>query len=793
MKHVGRHVSWAGAALALLLGGCAAGDVNPDEPATDAMARAPGDAGGAGEGEGEGDVQDAAAKDDDPGLAPSPRCGDGVRDADERCDPGVDTTTPCTALDPSYTGGVATCGAGCTWDHSACEAATARCGDGRVDAAQGEQCEPGSFVPFACPAPAFTGGMVRCGATCERDYGGCTAAAATCGNGAREGTEQCDDGNAADGDGCSSRCVREVDTPEGPAEPLRDAPRAPQGPQAGGGTGADGPFGTPWIDIPGNPCRDAATRRAEAARPAAFVGYKLLICRDAAGRVAETLANVRGAMAGAQAHFRAMGIRLSEVAAVELPLPSCVLSSESAVFLRRTVYERLAGVVPIVVVSDFNGPDDRGLWGFGPPGDVVVVKRLARRGDLTTLLAHELGHFFGLMHTHECASGPPTANCDASGDFICDTPIDWGSSAHCGLPAPAGTCSPRCNGGACGGSTPDRSNLMSYYHGCQSRFSAEQGRYARCGLERLPALRRYNRGSSCGNRACEWYESASSCPTDCAAQCLGPERDDPQGGATCGDFALAYTAAAVNVAYYPYVANRDVDVYSAEPACARAEGRGGRVLARLRMGQVFAVQSNRNHACDDRPPLRPASRVPTGERARVTPEAPDPARGAVLLRFGYVASPGDPSRPERAYGWVDAAALSPATTTVCAAGLQYEGFQPRTGATCAPSMCAGPQTCRAAGGAPDDEPCGGSRVPAGEVVLGTVNRDVAPVYYAPGVAIKRHLHRGDRVRVLYRGAGARWLFVHATEQAPDGQGGLACPGLSHGYGWVQALDLDLPR
>jgi len=34
--------------------------------------------------------------------------------------------------------------------------------------------------------------------------------AAPCGNGVKDGREQCDDGNAANGDGCSSQCVVEA-------------------------------------------------------------------------------------------------------------------------------------------------------------------------------------------------------------------------------------------------------------------------------------------------------------------------------------------------------------------------------------------------------------------------------------------------------------------------------------------------------------------------------------------------------------------------------------------------------
>ena len=44
-----------------------------------------------------------------------------------------------------------------------------------------------------------------------------------------------------------------------------------------------------------------------------------------------------------------------------------------------------------------------------------------------TLLAHELGHFYGLFHTHETAFGEELVskvNCEIAGDFLCDTPAD---------------------------------------------------------------------------------------------------------------------------------------------------------------------------------------------------------------------------------------------------------------------------------------------------------------------------------------------------------------------------------
>lgn len=49
-----------------------------------------------------------------------------------------------------------------------------------------------------------------------------------------------------------------------------------------------------------------------------------------------------------------------------------------------------------------------------------------------TTLIHELGHFFGLYHTHEIQFGSELvsgANCGKAGDLICDTPADPGLSA----------------------------------------------------------------------------------------------------------------------------------------------------------------------------------------------------------------------------------------------------------------------------------------------------------------------------------------------------------------------------
>lgn len=62
----------------------------------------------------------------------------------------------------------------------------------------------------------------------------------------------------------------------------------------------------------------------------------------------------------------------------------------------------------------------------GPQWMIIVKENL---NNMPEVLAHELGHFFGLFHTHrnynnaaaELADG---SNCDIGGDRICDTPAD---------------------------------------------------------------------------------------------------------------------------------------------------------------------------------------------------------------------------------------------------------------------------------------------------------------------------------------------------------------------------------
>lgn len=97
----------------------------------------------------------------------------------------------------------------------ACPTAVARCGDWIVQ--QGEQCDDGNAASGdGCDAtciPSGCGNGVRApdelcddGNTVDGDGCDTGCVVSACGNGVRAPSEQCDDGNTIDGDGCDSDC-----------------------------------------------------------------------------------------------------------------------------------------------------------------------------------------------------------------------------------------------------------------------------------------------------------------------------------------------------------------------------------------------------------------------------------------------------------------------------------------------------------------------------------------------------------------------------------------------------------
>jgi len=138
-----------------------------------------------------------------PGEKCVPDCGDGAVTSAESCDDSNKTSGDgCSStcqLEPGFV---------CTVNGAvggSCHATT--CGDGVVEG--GEQCDDGvqNGLMIGNPNdPAFPGCTLACTNEPDCRNGACEV---TCGDGVRDATEACDDGNLSNGDGCDNRCVVE--------------------------------------------------------------------------------------------------------------------------------------------------------------------------------------------------------------------------------------------------------------------------------------------------------------------------------------------------------------------------------------------------------------------------------------------------------------------------------------------------------------------------------------------------------------------------------------------------------
>lgn len=119
-----------------------------------------------------------------------------------------------------------------------------------------------------------------------------------------------------------------------------------------------------------------------------------------------------------------------------------------------------------------------------PSSNIVFMTRSAMGGAPNGTLSHEFGHYFSVYHTFESTQNGTTApetehvarfgankNCEAAGDYLCDTPADPN----------AGNVESDCSITGSGNDrfgdpyTPDVDNIMSYYpDGCGGRFTNDQ-------------------------------------------------------------------------------------------------------------------------------------------------------------------------------------------------------------------------------------------------------------------------------------------------------------------------------
>ena len=150
-----------------------------------------------------------------PGRRCVPWCGDGMKIAGEGCDDGNRTNGDgCSAVCTVESG------ATCTGPANGKSTCTFSCGNGVKEANEACDCGTSNVGPWpsGCNGPngLFFGDATGCSKVCTkepscRDASGKTQACETsCGNGAIETGEACDDGNNNAGDGCSRSCTVET-------------------------------------------------------------------------------------------------------------------------------------------------------------------------------------------------------------------------------------------------------------------------------------------------------------------------------------------------------------------------------------------------------------------------------------------------------------------------------------------------------------------------------------------------------------------------------------------------------
>ncbi|TNF28655.1 MAG: hypothetical protein EP329_17495 [Deltaproteobacteria bacterium] len=134
------------------------------------------------------------------------------------CDPATGEPTSCTACEPGFWGPncTNTCEDASCLGVIECDKTSGQasaCDDGCVVGRWGRVCDKGCVAPDNCPGAVTcnkaTGVAQSCNG-CSTGWTGATCTQPICGDGLVLGSETCDDGGTANGDGCNASCQREA-------------------------------------------------------------------------------------------------------------------------------------------------------------------------------------------------------------------------------------------------------------------------------------------------------------------------------------------------------------------------------------------------------------------------------------------------------------------------------------------------------------------------------------------------------------------------------------------------------
>ena len=151
------------------------------------------------------------------------------------------------------------------------------------------------------------------------------------------------------------------------------------------------------------------------------------------GTGAASVAQVDAALAELNAAFAEGQIRFTRCAGDDLVADSTFFDFDGADDEAALMREHATDLVlDVFVANSVRSPGGGQVCGYArlPPQrfDAVLVRKSCLTGGTT--LAHEIGHYLGLLHTHGTSNCGTTdelvdgSNCATAGDRVCDTPAD---------------------------------------------------------------------------------------------------------------------------------------------------------------------------------------------------------------------------------------------------------------------------------------------------------------------------------------------------------------------------------
>jgi len=297
------------------------------------------------------------------------------------------------------------------------------------------------------------------------------------------------------------------------------------------------------------------------------VPLQIHIIRTSGGATSVSYSDIQNEISLANLHYSGTNLSFSECGPVNFidnsSLYSYSYNNDLSALLQHQVPNVLNVYYANTVIAE-SGNSAGGYaffpWDNSPPASSHHIMIAANQSGNGSTLSHEIGHFFGLVHTHETASGVEyvnQSNCQSAGDFVCDTPADPNlascTSSSCQYLPGFGSC-PSVDplGWAY---APLTNNIMSYASSsCRNALTSGQKNRASA----FQADRSYlqcTSGSSGGNTPC----NSASLSTDCAAPSSGSLTAATSSGVPIPSCS-GYTSSQANDHWYDFVATNDTAV-----------------------------------------------------------------------------------------------------------------------------------------------------------------------------------------------------------------------------------------